>query len=153
MHLSKLSNRFIKVVRFICQSCYLYILPSAEPNQAKKCPRFHSFLNPWIWVRCAFGNVGYAALYNADTKWNKCLIRKIFPAREEIYCDCQAVQVGTSLNFEDWDGCVQWSGFWFHQICVWSGIRKKQTNRNKQTRRGWTTWLVACFLNGIFHLY
>ena len=160
-----------------------YLLPSAEPNQAKKCPRFRSFFNPWIfcfccwtelplvvenanvatcafalditclcgnsyavpkmsslqvlatlcygvdevstkvvdwvkakhpwkaWVRCAFGNVAYAALYNADTKRNKCLIRKISPARGEILdCDCQAVQVGTSLNFEDWDCCVQWSG-------------------------------------------
>ena len=83
------------------------------------------------WVRWAFV-VAYAALYSADTKRNKCLMKKLAQQEKKSWIvtakkfRSEPVWI-LRIEIAAFSGVVS---FWFHQICVWSGMRKQQTNRN-----------------------
>ena len=67
VNVSKLPLGFVKVVKWICQSCCMYFSPFAKhkfDRDFKACWSFYfnlKFLNEWkysmSWVRCALGNI------------------------------------------------------------------------------------------------
>ena len=112
MDFSKLLHGFVKVFKWICQSCSLYFSPFAKQNQAEFWPRFQRLLKLLLWtkgfyeskysmpwVRCGFGNiclkyvhfhfhllipVSHLQFVHAIRLWNKWFERQL-PKKNNVF--------------------------------------------------------------------
>ena len=117
MDLSKVLHGFVKVVMWICQSCFMYFSPFAIQNQTEVWPGFQSFLKHLLWTK-GLGRV--KVLYASGL--GQCLYF-IHGSRLEIFTFPNVLTTYTKLKFSWIIHTVIIVGSWFTDLLFGKIVR------------------------------